>query len=70
MDEWSVDARVKLGHMQCVVTGGDVHSTSGGGDEEEVAFLYHLGEGSSPKSYGINVARLARLPPEVIQLAT
>ena len=35
-----------------------------------MAFLYHLGEGSSPKSYGINVARLARLPHEVIQLAT
>lgn len=74
VDEWSVDARVKLGHMQCIVTGGEGSPSEAGakdgGDAEEVAFLYHLGEGCSPKSYGINVARLARLPIEVIQLAT
>ena len=32
--------------------------------------MYALGEGSSPKSYGINVARLAGLPQEVIELAS
>lgn len=36
---------------------------------EEVTFLYRLCAGSSPKSYGINVARLAGLPVEVIQMA-
>lgn len=36
---------------------------------EEVTFLYRLCAGSSPKSYGINVARLAGLPIEVIRMA-
>lgn len=36
---------------------------------EEVTFLYRLCDGSSPRSYGINVARLAKLPQEVIELA-
>ena len=36
---------------------------------EEVTFLYRLCDGSSPKSYGINVARLAQLPQEVVMLA-
>ena len=36
---------------------------------EEVTFLYKLCSGSSPRSYGINVARLARLPDIVIQVA-
>ena len=33
---------------------------------ERVSFMYELEKGSSPKSYGINVARLARLPAQVI----
>jgi DNA mismatch repair ATPase MutS len=37
--------------------------------DEKVTFLYHLCDGSSPKSYGVNVARLAGLPPEVLALA-
>jgi DNA mismatch repair ATPase MutS len=37
--------------------------------EEEITFLYRLRTGSSPKSYGINVARLARLPPHVLKNA-
>lgn len=36
---------------------------------EEVTFLYRLTAGSSPRSYGLNVAKLARLPVEVLQLA-
>ena len=36
---------------------------------EEVTFLYKLSSGSSPRSYGINVARLAGLPQAVIELA-
>ena len=36
---------------------------------EEVTFLFQLSDGCSPKSYGINVARLAGLPLEVIQSA-
>jgi DNA mismatch repair ATPase MutS len=36
---------------------------------ERVTFLYHLCDGCSPKSYGVNVARLAGLPAEVLALA-
>lgn len=42
-------------------------------DEEEeketkdnITFLYTLGDGACPKSFGVNVARLARLPEEVL----
>lgn len=34
-----------------------------------MTFLYKLSAGSSPRSYGINVARLAGLPAAVIELA-
>ena len=37
--------------MACQVGGGDV--------VEEVTFLYRLTPGACPKSYGVNVARLA-----------
>jgi DNA mismatch repair ATPase MutS len=38
-------------------------------EEEEVTFLYRLCDGACPKSYGINVARLANLPNEVVARA-
>ena len=89
VDDWSVDPRVQLGHMDCIVEGqqdsGDVEpmdvSTSehNRSDEEfdddkncpkeEVTFLYRLCNGSCPKSYGINVGRLAHLPDDVIMRA-
>jgi DNA mismatch repair ATPase MutS len=67
-----MDPRVKLGHMDCIVEGvsepnnKDTNMTN---DNEEVTFLYRLCDGSSPRSYGINVARLAKLPDIVIALA-
>jgi DNA mismatch repair ATPase MutS len=77
VQDWSLDPRVRLGHMDCLVQGGDDGSTTGGAQEaprkemttEEVTFLYKLSNGSSPRSYGINVARLAGLPVAVIELA-
>ena len=36
---------------------------------EEVTFLYRISEGKADKSYGINVARLAKLPEEVLYRA-
>jgi len=36
---------------------------------DEIRFLYRVLEGSADRSYGIQVARLAGLPPEVIQRA-
>ena len=61
--DWDMDPRVKLGHMDCLVDSEKSDSV------ENVTFLYHLADGSSPRSYGINVAKLARLPEEVIAMA-
>lgn len=38
----------------------------GSGGLEEVTFLYRLTPGACPKSYGVNVARLAGLPDGVL----
>ena len=35
------------------------------GEEQRVTFLYKLAAGPCPKSFGINVARLAKLPNKV-----
>ncbi|KAK7431071.1 Mismatch repair protein msh3 [Neonectria magnoliae] len=37
--------------------------------EEEITFLYEVGEGIAHRSYGLNVARLARIPKKVIDIA-
>jgi len=37
--------------------------------ESEVTFLYQVGEGMAHRSYGLNVARLAGLPKQVIDVA-
>jgi DNA mismatch repair protein MSH6 len=60
-DDRAGDARVRLAHMGCEV--------SGDRGAERVTFLYALREGACPKSYGVNVARLAGLPESVLKLA-
>lgn len=40
----------------------------GKGGVEEVTFLYRLTPGSCPKSYGVNVARLAGASPTVLYI--
>jgi len=73
--DWEMDPRVKLGHMDCLVHNDGDDAGEDGAENveknavEEVTFLYKLADGSSPRSYGINVARLAGLPPAVIELA-
>eukprot|EP00586_Coscinodiscus_wailesii_P008924 CAMPEP_0172523302 /NCGR_PEP_ID=MMETSP1066-20121228/293589_1 /TAXON_ID=671091 /ORGANISM="Coscinodiscus wailesii, Strain CCMP2513" /LENGTH=1339 /DNA_ID=CAMNT_0013306373 /DNA_START=56 /DNA_END=4076 /DNA_ORIENTATION=- len=57
LEDWKSEKSVKLGHMECLVEG------------ERVTFLYTLGTGTCPKSFGINVARLAALPEEVLGAA-
>ncbi|TAQ87276.1 hypothetical protein B7494_g4387 [Chlorociboria aeruginascens] len=37
--------------------------------EEEITFLYEVGEGVAHRSYGLNVARLARVPKSVLEVA-
>lgn len=39
------------------------------GAKEEVIFLYEVGEGVAHRSYGLNVARLARVPAGVLSVA-
>lgn len=38
-------------------------------DEEEITFLYEVAEGVAHRSYGLNVARLARIPRKVLEIA-
>eukprot|EP00941_MAST-03F_sp_MAST-3F-sp1_P003696 g3696.t1 len=52
---------VQLGHMSSYVDPDD--------EEQKVTFLYKLKEGACPKSYGLNVARLARIPEDVVNCA-
>ncbi|KAI3322023.1 muts domain V-domain-containing protein [Xylariaceae sp. AK1471] len=37
--------------------------------DEEITFLYEVGEGMAHRSYGLNVARLARIPRRVLDVA-
>jgi DNA mismatch repair ATPase MutS len=67
VNDWSIDPRIRLGHMDCLVNSDGSELASNG--HEVVTFLYRLCDGSSPRSYGLNVARLAKLPEEVLQLA-
>ncbi|EPS69161.1 hypothetical protein M569_05605, partial [Genlisea aurea] len=60
--EYRNDPKVSLWHMGCQV--GQEGTAS-----EEVIFLYKLMPGSCPKSYGVNVARLAGLPDSVLDKA-
>ena len=75
-DDFGKDRDVELGHMACVVeekkaTMEDEKEESGGKSTSDasVTFLYTYQHGACPKSYGLNVARLARLPEGVIQRA-
>lgn len=69
VEDWSIDPRVHLGHMDCIVEGLDENEDTDNKHAEQVTFLYKLCDGSSPRSYGINVARLAKLPQQVIEMA-
>jgi len=44
--------------------------TEGGKDEQDITFLYELGEGVAHRSYGLNVARLANVPNTVVDIAS
>ncbi|KAL7151089.1 hypothetical protein ABFS83_04G007600 [Erythranthe nasuta] len=61
--DYQRDPKVSLCHMACQVE-------KGVDGVDEVIFLYKLTPGACPKSYGVNVARLAGLPDTVLQKAT
>jgi DNA mismatch repair protein MSH6 len=69
--EVGVEQGVQLGHMACIAEEAeqqpeDAHAQ---GEEHTVTFLFKLQPGSSDRSYGLNVARLARVPDRVIRRA-
>jgi DNA mismatch repair protein MSH3 len=63
-----------LSRLQSVCKGlKNVHvrfqESEGRDGEEEITFLYEVGDGVAHRSYGLNVARLAGLPRGVIEVA-
>ncbi|KAH7428809.1 hypothetical protein KP509_09G018600 [Ceratopteris richardii] len=60
-DDHANDSMVALKHMACKV---ESH-----GGVEKVTFLYKLADGACPKSYGVNVARIAGMPDSVLKRA-
>merc|ERR1712150_343141 len=77
LEDWKDNEYVRLGHMECLVEEAEKKISNDADDNEitdnvtdhNITFLYTLGEGSCPKSFGINVAYLAGLPPEVLSKA-
>lgn len=57
MEEGFPDSELKNAHMRFQENG------------EDVTFLYEVGEGVAHRSYGLNVARLANVPENVIAIA-
>ncbi|AEO53880.1 hypothetical protein MYCTH_2295777 [Thermothelomyces thermophilus ATCC 42464] len=47
----------------------DADGDGGGDGDEEITFLYEVAEGVAHRSYGLNVARLARIPRRVLDVA-
>merc|ERR1711957_366698 len=53
--------------MECIAEDDDDERDSE--RKHNITFLYTLGAGPCPKSFGVNVARLAGLPDDVLQRA-
>jgi len=69
LDEWKEHENVLLGHMECLVENKTGEDNDEEVDDSNITFLYTLGSGVCPKSFGINVARMAGLPEEVLATA-
>jgi DNA mismatch repair protein MSH3 len=66
------DGRVRCVHMRFESNRKEGEGGEGGGGEvgdEEITFLYEVAEGVAHRSYGLNVARLARVPRRVLDVA-
>ena len=70
LTEWQHEPSVRLGHMECYVE-NEVQETSEEASDKDhnITFLYTLGHGPCPQSFGVNVAKLAGLPDEVLSRA-
>ena len=69
LDEWKKNKDVLLGHMECLVDDGSRASDERTSRDSNITFLYTLGNGVCPKSFGINVARMAEIPEGVLENA-
>lgn len=49
--------------------GSDSGADAGPDADEDITFLYEVAEGVAHRSYGLNVARLARIPRKVLEVA-
>eukprot|EP00210_Caulerpa_lentillifera_P006645 g6348.t1 len=71
--ESEIKCNVSVKHMACLLTpktnAGDIQEDEVLTDVEDVTFLYQLADGVAPKSYGMNVAKLAGVPSTVVQSA-
>lgn len=66
VDSFYKDSRISLGHMACMVENdGDNDDPT----QETVTFLYKYTDGTCPKSYGFNAAKLAGMPIGIIKRA-
>jgi DNA mismatch repair protein MSH3 len=61
--------RIRCVHMRFTATKANGREGSGDDADEEITFLYEVGEGVAHRSYGLNVARLARVPRKVLDVA-
>ena len=59
----------KNGELKNVHMKFTAENTSGDDGDEEITFLYEVGDGVAHRSYGLNVARLARVPKLVLEKA-
>jgi DNA mismatch repair protein MSH6 len=66
LEDWKDEETIKLGHMECIVEDDNEDDSE---RKHNITFLYTLGGGPCPKSFGVNVARLAGLPDDVLQKA-
>ena len=64
-DDHARDPNVALAHMACRVESPREYGGESSYGRETVTFLYTLANGACPRSYGVNVARLAGLPERV-----
>lgn len=70
LTEWQHEPSVRLGHMECYVENEVQESMEEGTEKDHnITFLYTLGRGPCPQSFGVNVAKLAGLPDEVLSRA-
>ncbi|KAK0630054.1 muts domain V-domain-containing protein [Bombardia bombarda] len=58
-----------VNHDDDAEVGGDDNEDDDGQNQEEITFLYEVADGVAHRSYGLNVARLARIPRKVLDVA-